>query len=152
MPQHGLTEAGRQAPVEVHAERSAATIEILVELTGAVIETSGMVQDAWADPVCKGLQDAVVVLARIGHSNQSGLGRRKQQAADPGVNGAVRDVEEALSLGGGREAVVETAEVIWLDAESSLQPAGEIGLGVHRALLSVMYRGGGAVRLPAVRM
>src|ERR1700680_1693882 len=116
MPQHGLTEAGREGPVEVQAERSAATIEILVELTGGVIETSGMVQDAWADPVGKGSEDSIVVLAGIGHSDQSGLGRRKQHAADRGVDGAVCDVEETLSLGGGREAVVETAEVIGLDA------------------------------------
>ena len=39
--QHGGAEAGRQSPVERHAERSSASGEVLVELAGRGVETGG---------------------------------------------------------------------------------------------------------------
>jgi hypothetical protein len=78
-----------------------------------------------------------VILAGVGHPDQSGLGGCNQQAPDRRVDGSVRDVEHVFGVSGGCEFLREATEVIRVDSERPLQSFGEVVFDLHEGFLSV---------------
>ena len=85
-----------------------------------------MAQDARADLARQALEHAIVVLARVGDSDQSRLGRGEQQAPHGAVDGAVADVEHVLGLRVRGEPLAKPAHVIVVDGDGPLQCIGEV--------------------------
>jgi hypothetical protein len=64
------------------------------------------VQNARTQVSSQTLEDLLVVFAPVGDAHQSLRGRREQERADGGVDGAVSDIEESGRLGLADETVV----------------------------------------------
>ena len=90
----------------------------------------------------QGLQDRVVVLARVGHPDQADVGRGEQQRADRAVHGAVGDVEDALGLCGGGEALAQPAQLVGGVGVGLRQVAGQVVVGAHRGSPFLAVTGG----------
>ena len=131
MSEDSRAEAGRQAPVEGQSEALATPGEVLVELACGGVEASRMTQDAGADVAREVFEHAVVVLARVGDSDQSRVGRGEQQASDGAVDDAVGDVEHVLGLSVRGEPLAKPAHVIVVDGHCPLQGIGEVELRAH---------------------
>ena len=90
-----------------------------------------MAQDARADLAREVLEHAIVVLAGVGDSDQSRVGRGEQQASDGAVDGAVADVEQVFGLRVRGEPLAEPAHVIVVNGHSPLQGIGEVEFRAH---------------------
>ena len=95
MRQDRATEATRQREVQREVEDAAAAREVLLDLSCSQVQAGRGAQHPRADSVRELLQNRVVVLAGVGHANQTGLSRGQQERADRGVDGAVGDVEDS---------------------------------------------------------
>jgi hypothetical protein len=100
-----------------HAEPTARTAlglpgEVLLQLAGGLVEPPWGAQDSGADVASQALEHGVQPLPLVGDPDQPGRGGRQQQGADRGVEGAVGDIEQALSLGPGHQTPVQGGELI----------------------------------------
>ncbi len=73
-----------------------------------------------------------MVFAGEGHPNQTALSRSQQQQPDRAVDDAVREVENAVTLGRGHQPGVNLREVVDPDVNTLHQIADDVSSAAHR--------------------